>query len=108
MDPDLPEVEIPEYINEQVTAANEWCVSVATQTEEDGVTEITITDTDIPVNDLSLVFEGSINTPNRKVSVVSSDATTILTGNVISEKTHLQVWVDDLSFPARITIRLAS
>lgn len=50
------------------------------------------------------VFEGIIETPGKKVSVVTSELDKVLEIDVQDQKTQVFVWVDDLNSPSIVAV----
>ncbi len=71
------DVAIPGYDPNQLTAATNTCVSVATLPEMDGETTISLIESESDAT-FPLVFDGELNTPKGSLSVNTSAADGLL------------------------------
>lgn len=101
------DMEIPEYIDNELVSYNEGCISVGTQSEVDGEVEIALFSTinGSKVKSLIKVFDGSIVSPTKKVAVSTSEDEAILEIDIDSNKAAIDIWVDDAVFPSKMLIR---
>lgn len=103
-DPTNKDVVIPSYVNGELTAATESCVSVGTLADVDGDTEV-ILDIGAAVSaDLERVFSGVITTPGGKVAVVTSQFQRVLELDVPIGAVDITIWTDDERNPGRVVI----
>ena len=102
------DIQVPEYIDNVLVAANEKCISVGTQADVDVDGDVTIrlsSQIDDPdKNSCEQVFDGLISTPGKKLAVSTSEDDAILQVDVKGEKTQVFVWVDDSDFPGLVLI----
>ena len=100
--------EVPESMAGALVAATSSAVGVGTLGEHDGPTSITLKDEVDPTRDAGLqkVFGGDLETPGGSIAVCTSEGEVLLESTVDSICTSVQVWVNDLSEPDCITIRL--
>jgi hypothetical protein len=105
-DPTNKDVLIPSYVDGELTAATETCVSVGTQTEVDGDVEISLAISGAVPLDLQQVFFGTVATPGGKVAVVTSRFQRVLELNVPASAVELSIWTDDLRNPARVVVNI--
>lgn len=99
-------VKVPEYINDAIVASNKSCVSVGTQPDVDGEVTIKLANkfTDLEKGPYELVFSGYIDTPGKKIAVVTSEFEKLLEMGVPNMKTEVHVWVDDQKYPSVVLI----
>lgn len=102
-DYDYDGIEIPEYNEAQVVSANEYCLSARVISDVDGDVKIGLNE-NISTTNMIEVFKGKINTPNNKLAVITSQNEKLLEADGLGEKTGLQVFVDNESFPEHIEI----
>jgi hypothetical protein len=94
---------IPESMNRALVPATSSCVAVGTLSEYDGDTLVILSDkTPLVSSGLSLVFDGVLHTPTKKLSLCSVLDEAFITLDVQAEKTHIQVWANDDSEPNEI------
>lgn len=99
-------VQVPEYVDTTLTAANEGCISVGTQAEVDGEVTIRLS-SQIDKSDkgsCKKIFNGSIDTPGQKLAISTSEDEGILEIDVNNKKTQVSIWADDLDYPSIILI----
>jgi len=99
-------VEVPEYIDDVLTAGNKSCVSIGTQADVDGEVLVKLQN---PVSSpekgkYQLVFQGTIDTPGKKIAVVTAEFDKVLEKDVRGRKTDTSIWVDDLNHPSMILV----
>jgi len=106
LDPSNKNVEIPEYVDGELTAENHSCISVGTQPDVDGDTSVTLgrRSERVDLTGLSRVFEGSIQTPGRKIAIVTSESQSVLEQNIDSTESEVSIWADDAKNPSRVTV----
>lgn len=103
-DPTNKDVVVPPYVDGELTAATATCISVGTQADVDGDTDVSLeTDLVAPAH-LQQVFLGAIATPGGKVAVVTSQFQRVLEIDVPGDAVEISIWVDDLRNPAYVTI----
>lgn len=103
-DPTNKDIVVPPYVDGEITAATETCVSVGTQASVDGETEVSLDLDNATPSDLHQAFFGSIVTPGGKIAVVTSKFERVLELDVPKGKANVSVWVDDLRNPAQVTV----
>jgi hypothetical protein len=103
-DPTNKDVVVPAYVDDELTAATDTCVSVGTQADVDGHTEVSLEAALIAPTDLHQVFLGAIAAPGRKVAVVTSQFQRVLEIDVLADVVEISVWADDLRNPARVAV----
>jgi hypothetical protein len=99
-------IQVPEYIDNVLVAANEACISVDTQADVDGEVTIKLSN-NIDKSDKELcekVFEGVIDTPGKKLAVSTSEDDRVLEVDVKTNKSQVSVWVDNLDFPGIVLV----
>lgn len=99
-------VQIPEYIDNVLVAANAKCVSIGTQAYADGDVTIRLSNqiADLDKQSCEHVFDGYISTPGKKLAVSTSEDGVILQIDVKGDKTQVFAWVDDSDFPSLVLI----
>lgn len=103
-DPTNPGVAVPPYVDGELTAASATCVSVGTQADVDGDTEVSLDTTPTIPADLQRAFVGAIATPGRRLAVVTSQFERVLEIEVPDDSAEISIWVDDLRNPAHVAI----
>jgi len=103
-DPTNKDVAIPAYVDGKLTAATETCVSVGTQADVDGDTEITLDLGDEVPDGLRQVFFGMILTPGGRVGIITSQFQRVLELEVPVGTLDVSIWVDDLCNPGRVAV----
>ncbi len=105
-DPTNNDAVIPPYINGDLTAATDTCVSVGTRAEVDVDTEISLDLGGTAPIDLQQVYFGAIGTPGGKVAVVTSQFQRLLELEVPIGSVAVSIWVDDRRNPARVVVSI--
>lgn len=105
-DPTNSDVAIPPYVNGELTAATETCVSVGTQADVDGETEVSLAMATVAQPELQQVFAGAVATPGGKVAVVTSEFDRVLELDVPKTGVEVFIWTDDLRNPARVVVHV--
>lgn len=96
--------EIPDSIGHGPVSSTGSCVAVGTLAEMDGETDVTLTDTADAVVPKNLVFDGTLETPAKEISVCSVDDEKLLTIPVGSEKIRVKIFTNDESEPDQIAV----
>ena len=99
-------IQVPEYIDNVLVAANEMCISIGTQACVDGDVTIRLFNQiyDSDKQSCEQVFDGYISTPGKKLVVSTSEENAILQIDVEGENTQVSVWVNDSDFPSLLLI----
>ncbi len=108
LDPTNSGVVVPRYVDGELTAATETCISVGTQADVDGDTEVSLDISSDTLTDLHRVVSGTIITPGHKVAVVTSHFQRVLELDTSTDSVHVLVSVDDLRNPARVAVQIGS
>lgn len=99
-------IQVPDYIDNVLFAANEKCISIGTQACVDGDVTIRlfkqIDDSD--KQSCEQVFDRYISTQGKKLAVSTSEENAILQIDVEGENTQVSVWVNDSDFPSLLLI----
>jgi hypothetical protein len=98
--------DVPMPTDESGVWWNPFGISVACMHEQDGETDITMGPTSQVAQMQHLLFDGAINTPERKVLVFIVPGETVLEQDVQSTQTRVQIWTDGKRYPANIMIGL--
>lgn len=100
-----PEVAIlPESMAHNLVASTNSCVAVGTRPALDGPTRVHLSSQSQIHPRLEKVFCGSLETPNKIIKVCGIEGEVELEATVTSERTLIEVWVDDLYEPQNIEI----
>lgn len=101
-------IDVPEYVDDDLIASNETCISIGTKSDVDGeVTVDLIKKADhVLEKNYTKVFKGFINTLGKKVAVSTSEIEGILATNVDTIKTEVSIWVNDSELPSMIFIEV--
>lgn len=101
-----PDVQIPEYSEQSVTAATPSCISVGVVCYVDGEVSVRLTtEPDLLATDRFVaVFDGTIATPNKQVAVVTSENEKVLEIEVPGEATSVRVFVNRTDFPDEVLV----
>jgi hypothetical protein len=99
-------VNTPEYMDGQIIAANDSCVSIGTQASVDGDVTVTLERMmhNVPGEGMKRRFSGNLSSPGRMLSIVTAEATTILECEVDGTTPQIEVWGDDERNPTRIIV----
>lgn len=100
LDPSNGAAVVPEYGG--LISRTDTCVSVGTQADVDGETEISLGCT-APA-DLKLVFDGIIQTPSRSIAIWTSEGTSLGRIDALNPTTNFAIWVDDNKCPSRVVV----
>jgi len=100
LDPSNEAVAIPEY--EGLVSHTDSCVSVGTQADVDGETDVSLGHA-APV-DLQLVFDGSIQTPGGSIAIWTSEGASLGRIDGLNPTTSVAIWVDDNKWPSRVVV----
>jgi hypothetical protein len=104
LDPENKDVVIPPYVDRRLTAATSTCISVGTQAEVDGDTEISLEILGAAPVDLHRAHFGTIGTPSGRVAVVTAQFQRLLELNVPVGAVEVSIWADDLRNPGRVAV----
>lgn len=105
-DPESKGVNIPEYVKNEIVAATDSCISVATQAPCDGDVEVALTQTKATLGNLLRLGSWELSTASGRLAVVAADDELILEQRVPRARTTVSVWVDDLKGPAKVSINI--
>ncbi len=100
------DVQIPEYIDDVLISFNETCISVGTQADVDGEVALKLS-SQITMTDKSLynkVFNGSIKTPGKTLSISTSEEEGFISIDVVGQQTKVSIWTDDLNYPSIVLV----
>lgn len=100
LDPSNEAAAIPEY--EALVSHSDSCVSVGTQADVDGETEVSLSF--VGPSGLSLVFDGHVQTPTGSIGVMTSEGASLGSIDGLTPRTRVAVWVDDDKWPSRVAI----
>ena len=106
-DPTNKNVDVPSYVDGELTASTTTCISVGTQAPSDGETTVTLSVSDDPVMGMQHVFSGVLSTSGT-LAVVTAELKKILELTVSKGNIGVSIWVDDLRNPSQIVINCSS
>jgi hypothetical protein len=84
-------------------AATSSCVAMGTFCEVDGSTQISLSD-EIPTTIDDPVFDGVLDTPSRRISIMNIRNESLVTTAVKDIQTRVRIWANHASEPDQITI----
>lgn len=98
--------ELPEALSSGLVTSTQSSVAVGTLPDFEGPVNIVLTTGPRSNQDEAshLVWSGKIHTPNREISVCSVNNDRLLSFEVNSQETLVEVWVNDDQEPDRIVI----
>jgi hypothetical protein len=97
--------EIPRWMNGAIVSSTSSCVAVGTLSQSDGGTTLTLTNERPAIaTGLFPVLDGDMDTPSRILSVVTCNNVELLSLDVNSQSTRVEVWVNDDKEPDQIYI----
>jgi hypothetical protein len=82
------------------------CIAVGCLMYQDGDTEVSLGPTREVNPGGRPIFDGRLETPNRKVNVETAEGKLVLQADVQSESTRVRIWTNALQEPDRIIIGL--
>lgn len=94
----------PEHIYGSLVSYNEFCVSIGCYPEIDDNTEFSLGMADEVKGESQLVFDGTIETPNRKLMISTVLDEVLLETDVADVTTRTRVWVDHPRWPKKIMV----
>ena len=100
--------QIPDSMFGGLISSTPSCVAVGTLSEHDGEIRITLGDTPDHDRAQGPVFDGVIETPNRRVAVCSVLDDVILEIAVEGTRARVQVWASDELEPDEIDITVST
>src|SRR5947209_16273334 len=106
-DPTNRGVSIPAWSAGSLVASNATCISVATIGEVDGEVEVGLAghvDPAAASGASTKVFEGPLDTPGRKITIVASDGKAIADMEVPGTRTRVAIWINRTDFPSLIRV----
>ena len=103
----LTENGIPDFPTESRLAATASCIIVGCEHEGDSETVFTIGIDHQVDPGFRPVFESVIETPNRKVSVWTTDIEKFLEEKVPTKRTRVRIWGNRQKFPDDVVIGLS-
>ena len=98
---------IPELPPESRIASTSSCIAVGCEAELDGDTHFRIGDDETVRLSDPPVFAGVLDTPNKKVSVWTTDVEKVLEAKVRTNRTRVRIWGNRPKFPDDIVIGLS-
>lgn len=96
--------DLPTSMNHSLIAATASCVAVGCRAEDDGETEIVLGHCSGVDTGKEPVFEGLLQTPNRRLAIRTVHGVTLLEMPVPATETTVRIWVNDSREPDRIAV----
>lgn len=97
-------VEVPADVGSTLVAVTSSCVSVGTLAEVDGETTVRLADS-FADPEGEIVFDGSVETPGRRIAVSDVLGNSILEMDVPSSLSRVTIWANDPMEPDLILVR---
>jgi hypothetical protein len=106
MDPANSTAVVPVHPDESVAVGTPSCISVKAIAHVDGDVQVQLLKLgeDVVPPGLIEVFAGEIETPNRRLAVVTSALETVVEMDVFSDLTPVRISVTDARFPDQIVV----
>jgi hypothetical protein len=97
--------EVPDSMNKGIVSATRSCIAIGTLSEVDGETFISLSDeTPAQLPKAAPVFDGTLFTPTKKLSVCSVLGDSLLVLDVPSSSTRVRIWVNHPVEPSAVWI----
>jgi hypothetical protein len=99
--------EIPDSLDGRLVAATGSCVAIGTYCEQDGTTEIAMTDDQafpLPGSWPHLVYEGLLSTPHGQLDICTVDLKKVISLKVADNLSAVEIWANDLVEPNRLCV----
>ena len=106
IDPTNLEAIVPDHEPGALVASNHTCISVGTQADIDGDTEIVLGAAPLPTDGLTKRSTSTIHAPVGILALVTSHFQRVLEMAVPPREAVVEVWTDDPVSPARIAIEV--
>lgn len=103
-DPAHPDVSVPDFDPGALLAATGTCLSIGTQLDVDGDTEVTLGNEHPSPGDLSLAGTARIAVASGTLAVETCERRRVASIEVPRGVVALTVWVDHPRFPTRVVI----
>ena len=104
-DPARRDVQIPEYVDDQLVAASRSCVSIGTQAPQDGEVEIALEPGDQADPGLACVYQGRIDLESGEICIVTAEFETLLSMRIEDSRAHVAIYVNDPEHPSTILVK---
>lgn len=106
LDPQRQPITVPPYVPGSVTASNASCISIGTASDVDGEVTLRLNDPSQPSDGETLleIFDGSLETPSRRIALVTSQNALLLESEVVGVVSRVTIEVDDLRWPSIVQI----
>jgi hypothetical protein len=101
---DLGGGEIPASMGESLVVSTDSCIAVGCRSDIDGDTQFTLGETQEVDPGGHPIFRGMLNTPNRRIALISVIGQVILEAPVPQQQTIVRVWVNDPSEPDHVVV----
>jgi hypothetical protein len=106
LDPSNRGIVIPAYVDGELISSNTTCVSVATIPEVDGDLTLRLGEPLSPSekSGCHVVFDGSIETPGKRLAIGTPDIDAVLEIDVPEIQTHIVVQVNNTESPNLVSV----
>lgn len=94
----------PESSGGKNVSATDSCIVIGCLSDQDGPTEVTLSQYNEANSFDPVVFDGEIATPSKRLSICSAYNEELLATEVPSSKTHVRVFANHESEPDRILV----
>lgn len=98
---------LPDAMDGQLISSTDSCVAVGTLAESDGTTNIILIENYQAEPDEKMVFDGTLITPNKELSISDVDNKQLLTIRLTAATVRVQIYVNDPIEPSKIVINIA-
>lgn len=96
--------DVPEFVEDRLVLFTDTRVSIGCLPDMDGETEITLGSVADVSSEGSLVFDGTIKTPTKKIVVSTVEDEEIIAAAVPSLETRIRIWANRTREPDKIVI----
>jgi hypothetical protein len=101
--------QIPESLDHDLIAATDTCVAVGTLAEDDGETNVVLTDEPVlESSNLTAVYEGVLENRNGRIAVETVLGEPILSKPCTVVRQPLTIWATERTEPDKIIVQLHS
>lgn len=95
---------IPDSMSRSIVASTDSCIAVGTNFEQEGSTNVLISDKRSKHAEFTRVFEGCIRTPNFSLAVCDIYEDVMIEFRVLNSVSKIEIWVNQQHVPTAIEI----
>jgi hypothetical protein len=106
LDPKDKDVLVPPYVENELVAASDTCMSMAVQPEVDGDVEVSMTIGGATPGGLLRAATGRIRTSHGTLAIIASAYDPLIECVVPAGRISLSIWVDDPKFPTKVLVKI--